>query len=110
MKMISIIVYYHANAKSMPLVWGKTNTEEYYGSTKVILCLGRRGQMGSSSGSTLTAISFAAEGISSASDKSIRYGDSPVQGINSTASIAMSKYIKVAKLALITPMLSMVMY
>ena len=54
--------------------------------------------MGSNDGSTLTAISFSAEGISSASAKSMRYGDTPVQGINSTASTAMSNIIKVAKL------------
>ena len=50
--------------------------------------------MGSSSGSTLTAISFTAEGISSASDKSIRYGDS--QGLGGLSLISQVKRLTVS--------------
>ena len=56
--------------------------------------------MGSSDGSTRKAISFTAEGISSASAKLMRYGDTPVQGINSNVKIINT--IKVAKLALLS--------
>ena len=47
------------------------------GSSKFILCRGRRGQMGSSEGSTLSAISFTAPKMSCVFEKSMEKGDSP---------------------------------